>query len=299
VKLALLIILVLVVLIGIGFLALAWRASQRAMSPPHSESSWSLAEYPHLVPEEVTVKSKTGVDLAGRLYAGRTRATIVLSHGYGGNQDELLPAADTLHQAGFTVFTYDLRGCGRSEGRVTFGALERDDLSSVVDYLSSRPDVDPERIGALGFSMGAATTVMAAARDARIKAVVDDSGWSHVYHWLKPSLRRTLTHPSDQFSVLSLKLVELRTGVRLSKLRPSRDVGRLSPRPLLIIHGANDDVVPPGDSEELFEAAGEPKELWRVPGAIHGDTLSPGGPTSSHRVVQFFQEALDQPKAGA
>jgi len=292
VKLALLVLLVLVLLAAAGVVALAWRASGRAMSPPRGAAPWSLAEYPRLVPEAVTVHSKTGIDLAGRFFAGRDGATVVLSHGYGGSQDELLPTADALHEAGFNVFTYDLRGSGQSGGSVTFGAREREDLVSVVDYLASRADVDADRIGAVGFSMGAATTLMAAARDARVRAVVADSAWSHVYHWLKPTLRKALTRPSDQFSPLALKLVELRSGVKLRTLRPARDVGRLSPRPLLLIHGTSDDVVPPGDADELLAAAGEPKELWRVEGAAHGDTVEPGGPASSRRVVQFFEDAL-------
>src|ERR1035441_4878208 len=107
-----------------------------------------------------------------------TPRRIVLSHGYGDNQAQMLPYAEFLHRAGYSVFTYDMRNRGRSGGEaVTLGALEYLDLISAVAYLTTRADVDPDRIGALGLSLGGSTTLLAAASDPRIKAVVDDSGF--------------------------------------------------------------------------------------------------------------------------
>lgn len=272
--------------------ALVWRASSHAMHPPRAVCAWRLGDFPGLRPQEVTVTTNHGASLSGRLFPGRSGATIVLSHGYGGCQDEMLPVASGLVEAGFSVFTYDLRGCGLSGGAVTFGAFERDDLVSVIGYLSSRRDVNPGRIGALGFSMGASITVLAAAVDNRIKAVVADSGWSDVYRWLRPSLVRAFLHPRAPFSTLSLKLVELRTGVRLQRLRPRDVIGGLSPRPILIIHGTADDVVRPTESDRNFAAAREPKEFWRIVGAAHQETIRPGGATCGQRVAVFFQQAF-------
>jgi dipeptidyl aminopeptidase/acylaminoacyl peptidase len=283
---------VLLLLVALALFALAWKASGDAMHPGPGVYDWSLADYPSLRPEDVRVDSRTGAALAGRFYPGTSRATVVLLHGYGGNQDELVPVAAALHDAGFSVFSFDQRGSGKSTGEITFGAREQEDLESVVDYLTTRPDVDADRIGALGFSMGAATTIMAAADDKRIKAVVDDSGWADVHHWLRPKLGDMFRHPRARFTPLSMKLVELRTGIDFDELKPGKVVDRLAPRPLLIIHGADDDVVPPSDADELYAAAKEPKQLWLVEGAAHGDTLRPGGPTSSERVVTFFRQAL-------
>jgi fermentation-respiration switch protein FrsA (DUF1100 family) len=93
--------------------------------------------------------------------------------------------------------------------------------------------------------------------------------------------------------------VELRGGIDLDELEPRKVVGRLAPRPLLLIHGGADEVVPPGDADEIFAAAGQPKQLWRVEGAAHGDTLRPGGATASERVVAFLREALNPEAAAA
>jgi dipeptidyl aminopeptidase/acylaminoacyl peptidase len=274
-KIAIAVVVVLLLVAAAGLTALAWRASSRALHPGAPQYAWSLADYPELKPEEVRVKT-----LAGRLFPGRERATIVLTHGYGGNQDEMLPVADALHRSGFTVFTFNLRG------EVTFGAKEQDDLISAVDYLSGRPDVDAERIGALGFSMGGATTIMAAAREPRIKAVVADSAWKTAKSWLRPSW-----NPRDHFSRLSLKFAEWRAGIHLDELRPVDSIRELGGRPVLLIHGSDDDVVLPEDSDALVAAA-PGAELWRVPGAKHGETLAPGGPTTTERVTKFFERAL-------
>ena len=279
-KIAIAVVVVLVLVVAAGLTALAWRASSRAIHPGPPQYAWSLADYQQLKPEDVRVETSTGATLAGRFFPGRERATVVLTHGYGGSQDEMLPVADALHKSGFTVFTYNLRG------EVTFGAKEQDDLVSVVDYLSGRDDVDAERIGALGFSMGGATTLLAAAREPRIKAVVADSAWRTAKSWLRPSW-----NPRDHFSRLSLKFAEWRTGIDLDKLRPVEAMQRLAGRPVLLIHGSDDDVVLPEDSDALLSAA-PGAELWRIPGAKHGETLAPGGPTTGERVTTFFERAL-------
>ena len=90
-----------------------------------------------------------------------------------------MPFAHFLHQAGFTVLTYNMRSRGGSGGAaVSFGALEQTDLVSAVDFLDQQPETMGQPIGAWGISLGGATSILAAAQDARIQAVVDDSGFS-------------------------------------------------------------------------------------------------------------------------
>src|SRR5215207_5167539 len=110
----------LTLLVGGALLVLGWKASSKAINPAPGTLPWSLGDYPRLRGESITVRSRTGVALAARYFRGGRRATVVLSHGYGGSRDELLPVADALHEAGFGVVTYDLRGSGRSGGGVTF-----------------------------------------------------------------------------------------------------------------------------------------------------------------------------------
>ncbi len=285
---ALLVALAVVVLGGVG-----WVGSERALHPKPATYAWSLADYPNLKPEPVTVASPTGATLAGRFFPGRSRATIVLSHGYGDNQDQMLPWADFLNRAGFSVFTYDMRDRGASTGAdVTLGALEQRDLVAVVDYLASRPDVDPDRIGALGVSLGGSTTLLAAARDPRIKAVVDDCGFSDAPNVIETAFEHFIHLPSFPFAPVTVWIAELRAGISVSDVRPMDVVDEISPRPLLIIHGTADTVVPPDNSERIFAHAKEPKALWLVPGAGHNGSRQAAGPEYERRIVDFFRQAL-------
>lgn len=272
--------------------ACGWISSGRAIHPPKVGSTVTLGDYPELVSKSVTVDSRTGVRMSARFFSGASPATVILTHGYGGSLDEMLPVAAMLHDAGLSVFTYDSRGSGASTGEVTFGAAEQKDLISVLDYVESRPDVDKHRIAAMGFSMGASTTLLAAAQDTRIAAVVSDSGWSEASHWLRPSLLAAFRRPIAPFSSLSLRIAGWRTGTDVRALRPIAGVSRISPRPILFISDRSDQVVPPTDSEQMFAAAHDPKELWLLEGKGHGSTIRRPSPEYRDRVVAFIRRAL-------
>lgn len=279
------------VLGGVG-----WVGSERALHQPDKTYPWRAADYPGLRPERVTVPGSGGVTLAGTFFPGRSRATLVVSHGYGNDQDEVLPLAAFLQRAGYGVFTYDMRHRGGSGGdAITMGALEQHDLVAVVDYLVTRPDVDRARIGALGVSLGGAVTLMAAARDPRIRAVVDDCGFSDVASATDTAFEHFIGLPAFPFSPISVRISEWRIGRSVSEARPIDVVGRIAPRPLLIIHGLADQQVPPDHSRRLFAAAGEPKTLWLVPDAGHGLSKWERDPAEyERRVVAFFREHLGE-----
>lgn len=274
--------------------ALAWRASDALMYSPPSHYAWSLAGYPGLtrVVEPLTVHSRTGVTLVGRFFPGRSDATIVLSHGYGGDQDEVLAVANTLHAAGFTVVTYNERGRDGSGGQGTWGALETQDLRSVIDTVVRHPHVDPRAIGEFGFSIGADISILEAARDHRVKAVVADASWPSLAGYMKSGLSDVILHPTWMYSPLALKLLELRTGADLGQVRPVAAIGRISPRPILLIQGLADTDVTPHSGIVNFDHARPPRQLWLVKGEGHEGTVAPGGAGASPRVAAFFAHAL-------
>jgi len=275
-------------LLGIG-----WVGSERAIHPKARTYRRQLADFPALHPEPVSFRSRTGATISGELFHGRSTKTIVLSHGYGDNEVQMLPYAAFLNQADFTVLTYDMRGRGKSGGEaVTVGALEPLDLISAVDYLAARPDIDAQNIGALGLSLGGAVTVIAAAQDRRIKAVVDDSGFSDALSEIGVSFEHFIGLPAFPFAQISVAISELRAGVNIKNVRPVAVVSQIAPRPLLIIHCGADTVVPPSHSQQLFAAAAEPKQLWLLPtgGHIAAITLAPE--EYAKRIDDFFKSAL-------
>jgi dipeptidyl aminopeptidase/acylaminoacyl peptidase len=274
---------------------ISWVGTERALRRPHKAFGWQLADYPHLCPETASITGHGGTRLVGSFFAGRSRTTIVLSHGYGAHQGEMLPWADFLVRAGFSAFTYDMRARGGSGGdAITLGALEQHDLRAVVDYLVARPDVDPDRLGALGLSLGGAVTLLAAARDPRLKAIVDDCGFSDIGSAIGTAYRQFIGLPAFPFAPLSVLIGEFRTGLRLSQSRPMDIVGKIAPRPLLIIHGTDDREIPLIHSQRNYAAANAPRELWIIPGAAHAQSRAVAGPEYERRVTAFFRQHLGE-----
>ena len=192
-----------------GLLVVGWIGSEKAIHPAAATYPKSLADFPDLHPRDVGFDSRTHTTIAAEFFPGERHATIVLSHGYGDNQVQMLPYADFLHKHGFSILTYDMRNRGRSAGdAVTLGALEQLDLISAVDYLVTRTDVDRDRIGALGVSLGGSTTLLSSAADPRIKAVVDDSGFSDAPKVIESSFEHFIGLPPFPFVRESLELLQ-------------------------------------------------------------------------------------------
>jgi fermentation-respiration switch protein FrsA (DUF1100 family) len=237
--------------------------------------------------ENVALRSADGVLLQGWYVPSTNRAAVLLGHGWGANRTQLLPEARALVNAGYGVLLLDQRAHGESGGEITtFGDRERMDVRAAVDWLVTRPDVDPSRIGALGFSSGGPGIALQAAGDTRIRTVVleavttslvdaarDESG---PYSWL-------VTGPA--------LLVLWACGVDVASVRTDAAVVRLAPRPLLIVHGDQDRIVPLSRAEQLYRAAHEPKRLLIVKGAGHGDFGSVD-PRYEEALVRHFDDAM-------
>lgn len=272
-----------------------WIGSERALHPHYYHYRTTLADYPDLHPQPVQFRSVTGVALFGRFFPGTEETTIVLANGYGDTEQQMLPIADFLHKAGFSVFTYDMRARGQSGGEyVTLGVLEQKDLISTVSYVAGRADVASGRIGVLGISMGGATAILAAAQDQRIKAVVDDCGFSDAPRVIAASFEHFIHLPAFPFAPVTVWIAQERAGIDVSLARPMDVIAKISPRPILIIHGTGDFVVPDDNSKRNFAAAREPKELWLVPGAKHGQAHAVAKAEYERRVDRFFKTALDK-----
>jgi fermentation-respiration switch protein FrsA (DUF1100 family) len=281
------------VLLILALLAVGWIGSEKAIHPAQAVYP-DLSQFPDLgTPQRVSFDSRTNTKIVAMFFPGAKGATIVLSHGYGDQQTQMLPYAEFLRKSGFSILTYDMRNRGKSAGdAVTLGALEQTDLVSAIDYLTTRQDVDRGRIGALGVSLGGSTTLLAAAADPRIRAVVDDSGFSDAPRVIEASFEHFIGLPPFPFAPITLELVKLRTGLDPSRIRPMDVVAKISPRPLLVIHCMEDKVVPPDNSDRNFAAAGEPKQFWRIPTGGHIDGIKVARDEYQRRVAQFFEETL-------
>jgi pimeloyl-ACP methyl ester carboxylesterase len=234
--------------------------------------------------EDVAFQGAGDTSVHGWLLPSRDGATIVLTHGSGADRTQVVPLAATLVRGGFGVLLFDWPGHGESEGFPGYGEPEREALSSALDFLTSR-EVGG-RIGVFGFSLGAWIVAQVAPLDSRVGAVVLEGAPTDLVEQTRHEYRRW--GPLAQWSAL---LALRGTGVWHGPY-PSDTLPLLAPRPLLIIAGVDDTSVPPSMAERLFRAAREPKELWIVPGANHGEAWRVAGREYEERVTRFFAAAL-------
>ncbi|MBS1148574.1 MAG: hypothetical protein H6Q89_272 [Myxococcaceae bacterium] len=238
--------------------------------------------------EEVAFADPSGATLRGWWVPSKNRAAIVLLHGHGGNRAQLEPELQVLARHGYGVLAFDLPGHGSSEGElVTWGDREQASLAAALGFVSTRPGVDPQRLGALGFSMGAAVVVEVAAVDPRLKAVAITGAYTTLTEALDFDGRRW-----GPLSQVPIRLAVRSSGVDLDRVHPIDVICRIAPRPLLLIEGGADQSNPPGMEQRLFDAACQPKSHWVVPGAGHGEYAAAGGAQYEQRMVSLFDGAL-------
>ncbi len=238
--------------------------------------------------EDVSFTSADGVTLRGWYLPSRNRAAVVLVHGFANNRAQLLFEARTLAAAGYGVLLFDLRAHGESGGdTVTWGDRERRDVTAALDFVSRRPDVDPERLGLFGFSMGGTTSLLVASEDARVKAVAAAGAY--------PALEADIYSGYGRWGALSAEPVLWtlrRAGVAVDAVRPIDGMCRLRGRPLLLVNGDVDPDAPAKLQASLFRAACEPRSLWVVQGAGHGEYARVAPGEYARRLLQHFGPAL-------
>ncbi|MDO8472777.1 MAG: alpha/beta fold hydrolase [Dehalococcoidia bacterium] len=196
--------------------------------------------------------------------------------------------AERYSSQGFLAVIFNFRGVGESQGNLDIKGWCRD-LSAVVDHALHLPGADPSRVNLLGFSAGAAVSIVVAANDQRITAVascaspamftfLSDEGAAHqfVEHLRHIGLIRDPSFP------ISLK----EWMVSWREVSPIDLVDMLSPRPLLLMHGDQDDVVSIKNAHMLFGKAGEPKELLVIPGSGHRLRFDPA---AMEAVLQWLE----------
>ncbi|MEX0799690.1 MAG: alpha/beta fold hydrolase [Dehalococcoidia bacterium] len=259
---------------------------------PHREPDPDLP--PGLHGEYVRFRSLDGTLLRGLWLPGRkTHPTIVLCHGYFRSLYEPLDVAVALHEAGYNVLTFDFRGCGRSGGRfTTLGRKEAWDVAAAVRYARERQPRG--RVGVLGISMGASAAIIAAAHTEDIRALVADSPYSRMEGVMRKKLPDFLPAWAVPFGWAAIAAGEAMAGGGLRGVRPVDYIGRLAPRPLLLIYGQYDSYIPEDQPRELFQAAGDPREMWTAPGSDHA-VARIDYPTEYHRLVLEFFDAHLRP----
>jgi hypothetical protein len=255
---------------------------------------------------------------------GTRLPAIMVLHGFGSNKNSgnVMGPVKMLNDWGYAAFRFDMRGCGDSDG--DFGrviCLEQvDDTRAALSYLQTRDEIDPERIGVLGSSFGAAVAIYAGGVDERIACVISSGGWGHGERkfrgqhptpegWAKftnmlEEGRRHRDRTGESLMVNRYDIVPIPKHLRNNLSQNSAEqfpaevpqsmynfcaedvVGNIAPRPLLLLHSSDDSVTPTEQSVALFGKAGIPTDLHLFAETDH--FMFAEGNTRVHEIIKSW-----------
>jgi fermentation-respiration switch protein FrsA (DUF1100 family)/acyl carrier protein len=298
---------VLVATIGMSmvgaFIGLAFALVHMLTRPQQKEPFMLLTPWVLDLPaEEVGFPPLHGAYLIRGIYSARPDATttILISPGYRRPLTDVLGICKHLWAAGHNVLAFDYYGHGAVVGvPVTLGYREVNDFLGAVSYARQR--APHARIGALGYGMGGAVSIIGSAYTSEVCAVVADSAFASPWSVVELAVRRRL-HLPPATCMTAMRILRRitdmvlaqRVGYHFHEVEPGRVIARLAPRPILLIQGLDDTIVPPNDSVQLYEAATRPKALWHIPGTEHCKAYVTDPQTYICRVVTFFDRSLKQ-----
>ena len=233
-----------------------------------TQHQYVITEKLPIQPEEVTFASEDGTtQLHAWMFKSPTdkpKATVIHFHGNGQNLSAQFFFAYWMLEHDIDLFVFDYRGYGKSQGEPSpKGTVE--DGKAALRYIQSHKRESPLVI--FGQSLGGAIALRVAGElrdEIPYKAVVVDS----TFHSYKEAARKVLnnswiTWPFQWLSYLVLS----------DKYGPEDYIGRISPRPLLVVHGTNDKTVAYSLGQRVFELANPPKEFWEIKGGVHTDFM--------------------------
>jgi uncharacterized protein len=234
--------------------------------------------------ENVTFRTRDGVKLHGWFLpaVGEAKGVVVHCHGNAANVTGHVVLVSWLPEAGYHVLMFDYRGYGKSEGRVTRAGTIID-THAALDYARTRPEAVGLPVFVYGQSLGGAVAIVVAADRPEVAGVVAESTFGS-HRGIAAAHVRKLVH----FGWLArfLATVSISAGYD-----PIDVVGRLSPRPLLVIAAENDQICYPELARELYDAAGEPKSFWLAPRAEHLAILEECPRELGEQITRFFESA--------
>ncbi len=242
--------------------------------------------------EEVELVTADGINFgAWHFRQPGSPQTVIVSGGHKGQRQGSLGISAALWRKGFNVILYSYRGWpGSDRAPITFGIKEVLELEAVIAFARKR--IPNARIGLLGYSMGAVVTLLGAAGEPGVQALVLDSPFSDLRTVLVENVRRAIKLPGTPFVWLAGVMFRMRTGSQLSESRPQAVLSSLEPRPLFFIHGGADNIVSVSHGRRLYDSYRGPREIWIVQGAPHTGAYEADRPLYVERVAGFFARHL-------
>jgi fermentation-respiration switch protein FrsA (DUF1100 family) len=296
------VIVIIVILLVIAVGALSWIFSSKLAYPPRYRCTddrehelYVFCGDPSelgLAFEEVELINSDGLLIRGwYIPAPDSRKAILFAHGRSAGRWAAMRYAQALNRAGYALLTFDFRGHGANEhSPVSMGYHEKKEIFAALDYLIHKKGM--KAVGIVGFSMGAATAVLAMAEDDRISAGIFESGYANFTDLIATVARRDFHLPRYPVINTVMILYELRFGLDIDKMNPEDVIGSIAPRPVYIIHGTDDRSVHPEHARRLYRAARDPKRIWWVQGGKHVNSWNADRRKAERSMIDFFNRHL-------
>jgi pimeloyl-ACP methyl ester carboxylesterase len=257
----------------------------------------STVEIPDGLPfevEEVTFTGGEDLTMSGWFVPPQNGGTIILLHGYGGDRRAMIWHAAALTEAGYGVLMYDQRASGESDGeRRSYGWEDPADVGGAIVYLNDRPEVDPERIGIAGCSIGGQIALQGAAYHPEIGAVWADGP--------SPVTSADLPAPANWASgiyYVSSHVMDWMLARRLGVRPPApmiSIIGTIAPRPLMLVAGGRAYPHLGSEAQQIeryAQFAGDGTQVWVIAEALHCDGPAVRPEEYATRMVDFFDAGL-------
>lgn len=244
--------------------------------------------------DKLTIDSYDDLTLKAQYIEQGSKKKVLLSHGFNNTSDDMGKLAKFYYDLGFDILLPDARGHGESEGDyIGFGWHDRLDTIEWIDQLINEHAA--EEIILHGNSMGAAVVLMTSGEELppEVKGIVADSSYSTVEEELKHQLKHIYNLPSFPLLNATSLLTKVRAGYTFTEASAIEQVKK-NTRPLFIIHGGADDLVPTEMGHRLYEAAGGEKELWIVPDVGHTKAFDIVTEEFQDRVESFITHILEE-----
>lgn len=291
------ILIVLLVLALIVLLTVLWcaRAAKKVLHPESKRKPLDVWPDQYKLPyENIYFKTQDHILIKGWFIPNpQSDKTIILMHGWGMNRGDVFKNTYFLHDLGYNLMYFDFRALGESGGKTSsIGYLEVKDLQAAIAFLKATRPFAAEKIGLYGLSMGAMVAICEAAQNPEIKCVVAEASY---YSFRRVVSRWAWVHnkiPYFPLIPIILHYIRRNLSVNPEHYSPKYNIPKISPRPVFIIHGRYDNLVPAAQAKMLFKRAGEPKEIWLVPGAKHNKCAEVGGFEYKQRLMDFYKKYL-------
>jgi uncharacterized protein len=216
---------------------------------------------------------------------------VLLVHGIRTDRRQMLSRARFLNKQGYSVLLIDLPAHGESTGsRMTFGIREAEAVKSSLAYLTQESPND--KIGIIGISLGAASTVLALSKASPAPAaIILESMFPTIDEAVSDRFEMRLGAWSRPLAQLLLLQLPIRLGFWAEELRPIAELSKLHV-PVLIASGSKDRHTTADETKRIFQAAKPPKELWIVDGAVHQDLYKFEPKIYESKVLAFLGKYL-------